>query len=296
MAMDRLQPQEPVGAEKPSDLDKVIASVKEHPLLYVSGILLIIAVGLGYMFYSTSAEARAQAEATQLVRAATEDEPEQRIPLLDAVAAESTALTPEAIYLKGETAFGLNDFETAQAAFERIVNEFPEFQFAPDALEGLGYIEETKGNYDEAIVHYLDVQVRYPGTYAARRQHYNLGRAYEAQGNYQEAINAFRRQIGEFPDSVVSGRAQHELHQYQASHPELFQQFEEELTPAPGAESAPEMEMVVVPEAEELEAEPGVEAEPAPEPAPVDEPAAEAQPDAPVSPVTEAEQPETPQQ
>lgn len=244
--MDRLQPSDPVGGDKPGDFEKVVTSVKEHPLRYVAGFFLIIAAGLGFLFYSTGVEARNEEAATKLVRAVNADEPAERVAMLDALVQESTNLTAEALYLKAENAFAIDDFDTARAGFEQLLAEYPNFQFTPAALEGLGYIEEAQGDYEEAIVHYLDVQVRYPGTYAARRQHYNLGRAYAAQGMIEEAVESFRRQVGEFPDSVIAGRAQHELHEYQGSHPELFQQFEEVFTSP--ADDPQDMELVTVPD------------------------------------------------
>lgn len=245
--MDRLQPQEPAGGEKPSDLDKVVTSVKEHPLRYAAGFLLVIAAGVGFLFYSTSVQARSEAAATTLIRATNVEEPEERISKLDAAIESGTPLAAEALYLKAENAFAIEDYEAAKAAFEAVVTRFPDFQFAPDALEGLGYVEEAQGNYEAAVTHYLDVQIKYPDSYAARRQPYNLGRAYAAQGMVKEAVESYWRQVGEFPDSAIAARAQRRVEEYRGTHPELFQQFEQMFT-EDEPEATEDVDLVVVPE------------------------------------------------
>ena len=245
--VDRPQPQDALGAEKPGDLDKVVTSVREHPLQYAAGLLVVVGAGLGFMFYSTSVQARSEGEATELLRAVAIEDATERVSTLASVVEGSTGLAAEALYLKAESEFADGDYEGARRDFAHLVEEYPRFQFAPDAIEGLGFAEEALGNYEAAISHYLDVQAKYPQSYAARRQHYNLGRAYAAQDKIKDAIDSYRRQVGEFPDSAVAARAQHQLHTYRASHPELFQQFED-LFSAPSEADTGAVELVTVPD------------------------------------------------
>lgn len=228
---DQVEKHHPHAADEApkNDFVKLLNHIKDHPGGYVAGVVVVLAAAAGGALYKVNAETQDRLHATILVRALELQDRALQVAALGAIAEGGGPLAPEALYLQGEMAFRIPDLDTAEIAFDRLVADYPEFQFAPAALEGLGYVEEDRGDYEAAALRYLDVQFKYPDAYVARRQYFNLGRVYAAQGKIKEAVDSYRRQVGEFADSVVAARAGRELAGYRLTHPKLFEIFEQQF-------------------------------------------------------------------
>jgi tetratricopeptide (TPR) repeat protein len=208
--------------EQQGDFEAFLDHIKENPLLYVVGTVFIVIcalAGVSYRLYSDGVERNGNAE---YARALDIEDPLKQAESLARVAEGGTAVSAEALYLSGEMAFRGSDLEKAEAAFTRLREEFPDFEFTPDAIEGLGYIEEDAGNYGEAITKYQKVLDKFPGSFAGRRQSFNIGRSSERAGEIQEAIDAYRDQLTAFPESNVARRAQNALNRLRESNSDLF--------------------------------------------------------------------------
>ena len=164
---------------------------------------------------------------------------------------------------------------------------------APAAAGGGQIVTQIfKLNFENAAKLYQDIRDRWPTSFAARRQLFNIGRMNEKLGKLDEAITAYREQTTAFAESTVASEAQQALDRLKAAHPELFPEptpapetIEEDVTSAaPVAPAAPEVlapapaapvtEPAAPADSAPVETAPGeiVPAEPAPA---VDAPAAE---------------------
>jgi tetratricopeptide (TPR) repeat protein len=143
------------------------------------------------------------------------EEPAKVAAALEPLTEESTRTTPEVLYMLGETAYKAGDFEKAASAYKELRVKYPDSPFVPDAVEGLGYIEENALRYDEARAFYQEIIDNWPESFAAKRQQFNIGRCLERGGDANAAIEAYRAQTLTFPNSRVAMAAQTELERLQ---------------------------------------------------------------------------------
>lgn len=206
--------------------------MKENPFLYLGGLAFVVAVSLVAGLYQASEIDNAKGEATALVRALAEEEPAARAAALESLASEGTVLGAAALYLHGEEAIKARDFDTARTSFERLRMEHPNYEFTPDAVEGLGYMEEEEHRYEAALNFYQEVMDKWAGSFAARRQPFNLGHCQERLERFEDAISSYQMQIQTFPGSAVYTRAQRALARLRKAHGEFFAQAVEVNPPA----------------------------------------------------------------
>jgi tetratricopeptide (TPR) repeat protein len=298
------------------DFEALVDHVKENPLLYTAGAVFIVVCALAGVFYRLYSDGVDRERTAEYARALDIEDPIEQSDSLAKLAVGNSALSAETLYLSGEMAFRGADAAKAEAAFARLRADFPDYEFTPDAIEGLGYIEESAGNYVEAIAKYQEILDKFPDSFAGRRQSFNIGRSQEQVGEVQAAIDAYRDQLTTFPGSNVARRAQAALDRLRESSNELFSGIgatdtevlstlesvlesvksdavEDSAAPEGEASAEPEEEASAEPEEEES-AEPKEEATPS-EPVDAEPEAAEATDDAEVSgtEVSDAEEAET---
>jgi tetratricopeptide (TPR) repeat protein len=279
------------------DFEALLDHVKENPLLYTVGAVFIVVCALAGVFYRLYSDDVERERTAEYARALDIEDPVEQSESLAKLALGNSALSAEILYLSGEMAFRGADAAKAEAAFARLRVDFPDYEFTPDAIEGLGYIEENAGNYVEAIAKYQEILDKFPDSFAGRRQSFNIGRTQEQVGEVQAAIDAYRDQLTTFPGSNVARRAQAALDRLRESNNELFSGIgttdtellstlesvlesvksdlaEDSAAPEEEASAEPEDEAPTAPE-DEASAEPAEEATPS-EPVDAEPEAAEA--------------------
>ena len=243
-------PEEPEQTSKQSDLTALSEYVKENPLISAAAVAFIVLCALAGLFYRVGTDVRAKEATTEYAQALANEDPALRAAQLAAVADTSGPWQAEALYMMGEAAFQAHDFEKAQTAFERVRQQFPEEPFTPDAVEGLGNIEENNGNYEAALALYREVQSKWSGSFASLRQEINIARCHERMGNMDEAVRFYQAQASAFPDSSVAAQAERALDRLRLTHPALFPEegLKEELeTVGPDSEPAEPVTLEMVP-------------------------------------------------
>ncbi len=206
--------------------------VTENPLAYVGVVGFIVLCAVVALLYRLNTEFSNRDAAAVYAQALESDDAAERVIALDAALKDSGPYTPLALYMKGEAAYEEQDYEAAKSAFEQLREEYSDFEFVPDAVEGLGYILEDQGDLPRALTRYNEIAETWPESFAGRRQSLNIGRCQEKLGNMKEAVAAYREQLILFPGSSISVRAQIELNRLRSSNPELF---EEELAASDAA-------------------------------------------------------------
>ncbi len=211
-AKRKLALEQPLLDAPKGDWHDLADRISENPLLYVGAVLFVIVAALAGWLIRVYQTAANQEFATEFARALEADDEAAVITALEPLANEKQ----EALYMLGETAFEAGDFEAAKNAFTRLREEHSNSPHVPDAVEGLGFIAENNGEYDEAKRHYKDIMDNWPESFAAKRQQFNIGRCEEAAGNNEAAIDAYRAQTLAFPNSRVANRASAMMTQLQA--------------------------------------------------------------------------------
>ena len=239
MADDTTQKEALSGPEAKGDLESLADHIKTHPTQYVVAVGFIVLCAIASYFYQVQTSLTDRKSATGLASALDIEDPVERAETLAAFTASPSKFTPDGLYVQGESYFRAQEYFNAAAAFQRLRAEYPDFRFVPDAVEGLGFIEEENGDFEGALARYREVLDKWPDSFAGYRQPYNIGRCEERIGNIEKAIAAYRQQVELFPGSNIAGRAQHSLHTLERAHPDIFERLNEAES-----ESAPDLSVI----------------------------------------------------
>jgi tetratricopeptide (TPR) repeat protein len=285
-----------------ADWQQALDYIKENPKTVLAGIAFVAVCAVLGAVYSLNASVKDRHAMTEYADALDEEEPAVRVEALQAVAAAGNRWSVEALYLAGEAAIEAKSYDKARELLQKVVTEHADSPFAPQAAEGLAFLDENDGKLEEALAAYTKIFETWDDTFTGRRQPTNMARLQEELGKLPEAIASYKKQVEIFPDSSLSASAEQALARLKSEHADLFPEevpaAEAPAAEAPAAEaSAAEAPAVEAPAAEAPAAEaPAVEAPaaeaPAAEAPAVEAPAAEAP--AAETPVVEAPAAEAP--
>lgn len=238
---DEKHSKRPAGAhhveEPTSDTQALLRHVQENPLVYAGAIGFVVVVLLVTLFFRLAQESGRQDAATAYLEALDTEDVNERVARLGDVAESGTYLEAHALYMQGEAAIEARDYATAREKLTQLRETHPEFPFVPDAVEGLGFVEEEEERFAQARAYYEEVEAKWPDSTAAQRQAFNVGRTYESEGDIAAAIEAYRRQLEVFPGSTIALRAQQRLNALRETHPELFEDESASIVPLASPES-----------------------------------------------------------
>jgi tetratricopeptide (TPR) repeat protein len=229
-----------------SDLMSIIMHIQARPWPYLGAVGFVIFVLVVTGLYRASQATAYKKAADQFARALDIEDPKERATALGTLADEGTALTARALYLQGESALEAGDHEGARAAFTKLRESFPDYEFIPESVEGLALIAEDAGDFAGARGLYEEVLAKWPDSPAAKRQPFNIARCLEGEGQLAPAVERYRDQLETFPGSTIAVRAQARLDEMRVTNPELFPAETtaeapaiQELQTAPDATAAP---------------------------------------------------------
>lgn len=219
-------------APKKDEIIALFELIEEKPWHAAGAVLFVAICFFAGLIYRSQAETRAERTSAELMSAIEKENPTEKVASLEEVAKKKSFVQAEALYRLGEAAFENKDYTKAQEAFERVRKEFSKSPFAPDAVEGLGFVYESLDppDFDRARASYEQVMNDWPDSFAATRQFVNLGRCYEKQGNFNDAIAAYRSQLAMAPASSAAKSAQDALDRLRLQKPELFKDEKTENT------------------------------------------------------------------
>lgn len=284
-------------AEQQQDYRRLAEHVRENPLLYVAAAVFVVLCVLLGIVLRLNALTNEREAMTAYASALAEEAPEERLPRLEQAAEQGGEWSAEAVYVAAETAIKAGQYEKAEELFTALREEHAKSEYVPRAVEGLAWLSENNGDYENALAGYQEVGEKWPDSFIARIQPLNIGRVQEELGNTEQAIEAYQNQVTMFPDSNAAAKAEEALDRLREAHPGLFPEEEqpEEMTEAPAEEAPAEEAPAEEPPAEETPAaavpaeETPVEQAPAEE-APAEEaPAEEAVPEEPPAEETSTE-------
>ena len=155
-----------------------------------------------------------QVEAVRAVEQALASETvETRLSLLQDVVDQygGTLQAVRAFYYLGDAYYKSGQYDSARQCYEDYLRDYPRAEFSPNAQEGLAYVAESEGKFDEAIEHYMKLVETYADSYVAQHAWYNVGRCHEQTGNWASAADAYERQVSLYPMSSWSDKAEARL-------------------------------------------------------------------------------------
>ncbi len=202
--------------------------IRENLYLYIfsiSFIFLCVLIGLAYGSYTSS---KTKDVMTRYAGAVLKEDLQEKLDALKPLLDTNSALTPEIMYVYAETAFALGKIDEAETIWKKLCEKYTQSEWVPNAREGLGYLEELRKNYDNAINVYKEVKEKWNNSFVARRQSFNIARVLEAKGDLQGAIEAYKKQQEDFPESSIANKAKNALEKIKADHPELFPEEQKE--------------------------------------------------------------------
>lgn len=254
-----------------ADWQQAVDYVKENPKTVIAGFVFVLVCAVLGAFYSLNAAVKDRHAMSVYADALNEKDPTAKMEALQAVAATGSRWSVEALYLAGEAAIEAKAYDKARETFQKVVDDHKDSPYAPQAAEGLAFLDENEGKLEEALAGYTKVFETWDSTFTGRRQPINMGRLQEELGKLPEAIASYKKQTEIFPESSVAGSAEQALARLKSEHPDLFPEEKPAAEATPGA--APAVD--AAPAAEATPA-PAPEAVPAPAPAPESAPAAPA--------------------
>lgn len=219
--------------EPKGDFQALLRHMQENPLAYAASVIFVVVCGFLGVFYRMYSEENQREIGTRYAKAMELEEPGERAQALGELAASKSVLTPELLYMQGESAYKAEDHNLARAAFERLRSEYPDYEFVSDAVEGLGFISENKKKYQEALAAYEEVLSKWPASPSGLRQPLNIARCKEHLEDYEGAIAAYRDQLSIFPGSNTARRAQEALNRMRLSHGDLFETLDAQAVATP---------------------------------------------------------------
>ncbi|MGC9053207.1 MAG: tetratricopeptide repeat protein, partial [Candidatus Hydrogenedens sp.] len=205
--------------------------IRENLYLYIFStlfILLCVVIGLIYGSYNNW---KSKDIMTRYASAVLKEDLQEKLDALKPLVDTNSSLTPEILYVYAETAFTLGKIDEAETIWKKLCDKYPQSEWVPNAKEGLGYLEELRKNYDNAINIYREIKEKWGNSFIAKRQSFNIGRVLEAKQDLQGAIEAYKKQEEEFPESSIGNKAKSALEKIKSEHPELFPEEKKEETP-----------------------------------------------------------------
>ena len=256
-----------------TDWQQALDYIRENPKTVLGGVAFVIVCALLGGVYSLNASLKDREAMTVYAAALDEEEPAARVEALQAVAAAGNRWSVEALYLAGEAAIEAKTYDKARELLQKVVTDHADSPFAPQAAEGLAFLDENDGKLEEALAGYTKVFETWDDTFTGRRQPTNMARIQEELGKLPEAIASYKKQTEIFPDSTLAANAEQALARLKSEHPDLFP----DEAAAPAAETpAAEAPAAEAPAAEAPAAEAPAAEAPAAEAPAAEAPAAEA--------------------
>ena len=263
-----LSDQDDLDAPK-NDISALANHVRENPALYIGAVAFVLIVLAATGIYRAMQSSALREQSTRYVRALETEDPAERSAAFAAVAESSPMFAARALYLEYESALDAGQYDDAKATFNELRERYPNFEFLPDAVEGLGFIAEDTGAFESARAYYDEVAAKWPDSAAAKRQPFNLARCFEGESNLESAVAQYRKQLEIFPGSTIAVRAQQRLNELRETNPELFADEDivadtpvlQELTSDPATAPLDQLELSI----DNLPAESGASETPAPD-------------------------------
>ena len=191
--------------------------------------LFLIGVLVGFVIWRSGQRAMEAEETLSSIRTTAmpgELPPAGAAEALIQVAEEfpKTAAAPKALLRAGTVYFDQNNFVKAQEQFDKLLRNYGDTIWVPQAVYGVAASLEAQAKMTEAIAKYNDFIRNYPGDSAAEQARFSLARLYQQTKQPALALEVLKKmtdaQAGGF--SPGAAEAQERMKEIYTKHPELI--------------------------------------------------------------------------
>lgn len=123
----------------------------------------------------------------------------------------NSPLTSEISLLLGRTQYNLRDYTGSKACFEKLIADFPESKFIPDAKVWLAKSLVHNNAYDRAQEVLDDVITNHPDSKAAQYSLIYKGNIYSAWQRWTDALFCYHEFFNKYPGSSYASYARKQL-------------------------------------------------------------------------------------
>lgn len=110
--------------------------------------------------------------------------------------------------------YDLSEYTNALTAFQQLITNYPNSEYANDAQYYIGYINEKKlGYYIQALLEYQELINNYPDSSYIDDAQLGIGNCYYATKDYSHAIEAYQKLIDDYPESSLLALSQYSIAQ-----------------------------------------------------------------------------------
>ena len=115
--------------------------------------------------------------------------------------------TDYALYQAGEALNYAGRPEEAIRSLRRLIDQYPDSRWRPQALYRIGAVHFQQQNYEEARAAYQQLLESYPDHQRAAEAQYGIGDSYYNAGSMEEAVQAYRTVLEQYPESSTATEA-----------------------------------------------------------------------------------------
>lgn len=144
-------------------------------------------------------------EPTEQPAVATEEKREE------AAQEEEKVSSPEALYKEGQELLNAGKQIEAISAFKSLVKHYPKSSLADNALYWMGEIHFSNKDYPAALIEFNKVANDYPGENKAPDALLKLGATYQQMGEKDKAAAALKELIARYPKSEAAKKVKTKL-------------------------------------------------------------------------------------
>jgi TolA-binding protein len=110
--------------------------------------------------------------------------------------------------------YDLSEYTNALTAFQQLITNYPNSEYADDAQYYIGYINEKKmGYYIQALLEYQGLINNYPDSSYVDDAQLGIGNCYYVTYDYSHAIEAYQKLIDDYPESSLLALSQYSIAQ-----------------------------------------------------------------------------------
>jgi tol-pal system protein YbgF len=153
-------------------------------------------------------ESRLSQEPKDSARSPSEEEEQSSI---------SPNLSPNEVYNMARSDYLKGNFELAIEGFMIYKSQFPESPLADDALYWIGECYFSQEKYDEAVEHFNELILNYPGGDKIPAAYLKKGISLSEQGKKDEALSVFKLLITKYPLEEETKIAQQKIREMEAN-------------------------------------------------------------------------------
>lgn len=125
-----------------------------------------------------------------------------------------SAINDKFLFDGGVIYYNMEDYNDAIIAFQQLIIDYPDSEYADDAQYYIGYINEKKfGYYSKALLEYYELIINYSGSIWVDDAQLGMGNCYYANGEYSNAIVEYKKVINDYPTSSLLALAQYSIAQ-----------------------------------------------------------------------------------